>query len=99
VGGVANHFNSSAFDKTAFSVHAQMAFTPKISGILGYRTADLGTAVANSDIAYTVGANYMLAQNMQLQVNHVQRSGSKFDAAPSSGTGTSQTTLMLFSAF
>lgn len=94
-----NHFNTTAYDKSAFSVHAQLAFTPKLMALLGFRTADTGKPGANKDNAVTLGATYMLAQNMQVQLNHVVRSGSKFDADPKGGTGKSQTTLMLFSAF
>lgn len=94
-------FNSSAFDRTAWSIHGQLGILPgKATLILGYRSADRGTATRDEDNALTLGGTYMLAQNVQLQLNHVERSGNRFDAgAGAPATGDRQTTLMLFSAF
>ena len=91
-------FNSSAFDRTAWSIHGQLGILPaRATLILGYRSADWGTASHERDNALTLGGTYMLAQNVQLQLNHVERSGSYFDVPRA--TGDRQTTLMLFSAF
>jgi hypothetical protein len=91
-------FNSSAFDRTAWSIHGQLGVLPgKATVILGFRSADRGTATGNRDNALTVGGTYQLARNVQLQLNHVERSGNRFDSPQA--TGDRQTTLMLFSAF
>lgn len=91
-------FNSSAFDRTAWSIHGQLGVLPgKATVILGYRSADTGAAAGNRDNALTLGGTYQLTQNVQLQLNHVERSGSRFDSPQA--TGDRQTTLMLFSAF
>ena len=91
-------FNSSAFDRTAWSIHGQLGVLPRMATvILGYHSADRGTPTGNTDNALTVGGTYQLAQNVQLQLNHVERSGSRFDTPQTNGDR--QTTLMLFSAF
>jgi hypothetical protein len=95
-------FNSSVFDRTAWSIHGQLGVLPgKATLILGYRSADRGTANWEEDNALTLGGTYQLAQNVQVQLNHVERSGNRFDADNPSPptTGDRQTTLMLFSAF
>ena len=88
-------FNTSADDRTAWSIHGQLGVLPgKATVILGYRSADRGTV---DDNALTLGGTYQLAQNVQVQLNHVEFSGSRFDTAQASGDR--RTTLMLFSAF
>lgn len=88
-------FNSSADDRTAWSIHGQLGVLPgKATVILGYRSADRGTV---DDNALTLGGTYQLAQNVQVQLNHVEFSGSRYDTAQASGDR--RTTLMLFSAF
>jgi hypothetical protein len=88
-------FNTSADDRTAWSIHGQLGVLPgKATVILGYRSADRGTV---DDNALTLGGTYQLAQNVQLQLNHVEFSGSRYDTAQA--TGDRRTTLMLFSAF
>jgi hypothetical protein len=95
-------FNTSAFDRSAWSIHGQLGVLPgKATVILGYRSADRGTANWEEDNALTLGGTYQLAQNVQVQLNHVEFSGNRFDSdnpnAPTSGDR--RTTLMLFSAF
>ena len=91
-------FNTSAFDRTAWSIHGQLGVLPgKATVILGYRSADRGTATGDEDNALTIGGTYQLAQNVQVQLNHVERSGNRFDTPQAAGD--KQTTLMLFSAF
>jgi len=88
-------FNTSADDRTAWSIHGQLGVLPgKATVILGYRSADRGTV---DDNALTLGGTYQLAQNVQVQLNHVEFSGSRYDTAQASGDR--RTTLMLFSAF
>lgn len=94
-------FNDSAFDRSAWSIHGQLGVLPgKATLILGYRSADRGTATRDEDNALTLGGTYQLAQNVQVQLNHVERSGNRFDdPLPARSSGDRQTTLMLFSAF
>ncbi|MBA1332110.1 hypothetical protein QQ73_13650 [Candidatus Endoriftia persephone str. Guaymas] len=90
-----SHFNASTNRKTAWSIHGQYGVIPnKATIILGYRHADTG---ADTDNAVTIGGTYNFAQNVQLQLNHVLRSGSKYDTPQDAGD--QQTTLMLFSGF
>lgn len=91
-------FNASATDRSAWSVHAQLGVLPsKATLLLGYRAADRGTATGDKDNALTLGGTYLLAQNVQLQLDHAIRSGNRFDTPQPAGDR--QTTLMLFSAF
>ena len=91
-------FNTSAVDRKAWSIHGQLGVLPgKATVILGYRSADRGTATGDEDNALTLGGTYQLAQNVQVQLNHVERSGNRYDTPQASGDR--QTTLMLFSAF
>ncbi len=94
-------FNTSAFDRSAWSIHGQLGVLPgKATLILGYRSADRGTPTRDEDNALTLGGTYLLAQNVQVQLNHVERSGNRFDSGPGEpASGDRQTTLMLFSAF
>lgn len=88
-------FNDSASDRTAWSIHGQLGVMPgKATVILGYRSADRGTV---DDNALTFGGTYQLAQNVQVQLNHVEFSGNRYDTPQPSGDR--RTTLMLFSAF
>ncbi len=94
-------FNSSGSDRNAWSIHGQLGVIPnKATVILGYRSADRGTATRDKDNAFTIGGTYQLAQNVQLQLDHVMRDGNRFDSgAGAPASGDTQTTLMLFSAF
>ena len=91
-------FNSSAYDRSAWSIHGQLGVLPgKATLILGYRSADRGTPIGDEDNALTLGGTYQLAQNVQVQLNHVEFSGSRYDTPQAAGDR--RTTLMLFSAF
>jgi len=91
-------FNSSlTADKKAWSIHMQLGVLPKATLLLGYLSANTGAATQNKDNALTLGGTYLLAQNVQLQLNHAMFSGSKYDAVQAAGD--QRTTLMLFSAF
>lgn len=92
-------WNPRPEDRTAWSVHGQLGVWPnKATLLLGYRSGKTGAATRNEDIATTIGGTYQLAQNVQLQLNHVMRSGNRYDD-PKPATGDTQTTLMLFSAW
>jgi hypothetical protein len=93
-----SHFNASGEDTSAWSIHGQLGVLPgKATVILGYRSADRGTATGDEDNALTLGGTYQLAQNVQVQLNHVEFSGNRYDTARPAGDR--RTTLMLFSAF
>ena len=95
-------FNTSAVDRKAWSIHGQLGVLPgKATVILGYRSADRGTANWEEDNALTLGGTYQLAQNVQIQLNHVEFSGNRFDSDNPNlpDNGDRRTTLMLFSAF
>jgi len=97
-GETANYFNPNPDDKTAFSIIAELGVIPNRATVaLGYRSADTGAASKSEDNAFTFGATYQMAQNVQLQLNHSSYSGNKYDPKPAGGD--QLTTLMLFTAF
>ncbi len=96
--GFTNFFNTTAYDRKAWSVNGQLGVVPnRATVLLAYRTADTGAPSANKDNAVTVGGTYQLAQNVQFQLNHAMFSGSYYDTPRSAGDR--RTTVMLFSAF
>lgn len=98
-GGTTNIFNtSSAGDKKALAVAAELGVLPDAYISLAYRTADNGKATDSSDNAAAFGLKYMLAQNVQLSLNHTIYSG---DANKNNkgGAGDQLSTLMIFAAF
>jgi hypothetical protein len=90
-------FNSTENQIKAASLHAQLTVLPQTSLLLGYRAASRGTATDNRDNAVTIGGIYLLTQNLQLQLNHVMRSGNLYNSAQPEGDR--KTTLMLFGAW
>lgn len=102
-GTVANLFNSSTNDdRTAFAILGELGVIPnKLTLALAFRLGDNGAATENEENATTLGAIYMLAQNIQLQLNHSFYSGDFYDnpANNEGADGDNLTTLMLFAAF
>ena len=99
---VANLFNANPEKKTATVVLAEVGVLPaKATLQIGYRWADTGAAINSSDNAWTLGATYQLAQNVQLQVQHSSRSkkGNVGRYAGSALPGDVQTTFMLSAGF
>jgi len=96
-GQVANSYNSGTVDsKTAFTIATELGVLPNRLAVgAAYRSANKGTAVADSENAFTLGANYQFAKNLVLQVNHSFYSGDLTTAA----AGDQQTTVMFYSAF
>ena len=106
-------FNANAKDKTAWSVLAELGVLPgKATLGLGYRSGDNGAAANNKDNATIAGVTYLVAQNVQLVLNHAIYSGSAHDKTDAAGAlrsgplseaagddANSLTTLMLFAAF
>ena len=106
-----NNCNPKA--KKAWSVLAELGVLPgKVTLGLGYRSGDNGTAANNKDNATIAGVTYLVAQNVQLVLNHAMYSGSAHDKTDAAGAlrsgplsaadgddANSLTTLMLFAAF
>ena len=98
--GPANLFNANPNAKTAATIATQLGVVPgKATLLLAYRRGDNGKAADNGDNSIAVGGNYLLAQNVQLQLNHEMFSGSAYDTTPAPANGNRLTTLMLFAAF
>ncbi|MBI3609412.1 MAG: hypothetical protein HY204_01760 [Nitrospirae bacterium] len=85
-------------DKTAWSALVELGVLPgKATVALGYRAGKNGAATDNSDNALVVGATYLLAQNVEFQLNHALYSGNAYKPKPVGGD--QLTTLMIFAAF
>jgi hypothetical protein len=96
--GETNFFNSGAKAKTAWSVLAELGVLPgKATVALGYRAGKNGAATDNNDNAMVAGVTYLLAQNVEFQLNHTLYSGDAYDPKPVGGD--QLTTLMIFAAF
>ncbi|MBI3995584.1 MAG: hypothetical protein HY349_06385 [Nitrospirae bacterium] len=96
--GESNLFNSGPKARTALSVLAELGVLPgKATVALGYRKGENGAAADSSDNALVAGATYLLAQNVEFQVNHTLYSGDANDPKPVGGD--QLTTLMIFAAF
>ncbi|MBE9528781.1 MAG: hypothetical protein IME99_06045, partial [Proteobacteria bacterium] len=102
-GKTANTFNTGTNDDaTAWSVLGELGvITNKATVALGYMGYDDGTATDNEQTITTVGATYLIAQNVELQANHSWKGGSYYDLATNNAqaNGDQETLLMLFSAF
>lgn len=94
---VTNAYNGSSFaNKSAFTVAAELGVIPsRLSVGVGYRNANKGNVSNDAENAVTLGANYQIAKNMVLQVNHSFYSGDLITDA----NGDNKTTVMLYSAF
>jgi hypothetical protein len=69
----------------------------KANIFVAYRTMDVGTATDNKFNSVTVGGNYMIAQNIRLELFRVVESGSGVDARPEEED--TKTLLQLFAGF
>ena len=82
--GDTNHFAGNcdnADDADALGLLAQFGVLPNKADIfLAYRGMDVGTATDETFDAWTVGANYMVSQNIRLELFNVSESGSGVDA-------------------
>lgn len=93
-----NLFNSSPRDRKAAAIVGQLGVLPgKATLLLSYRDGDNGSAVNSTDNAWMFGGTYLLLQNVQLQLNHTEYSGSAYNGTPKDGDR--MTTLMLYAAF
>ena len=82
--GDPEHFASSctnADDANAFGLLAQLGVLPHKANIyVAYRTMDVGKATDNTFDSWTVGVNYMVNQNIRLELFNVFENGSGVDA-------------------
>lgn len=93
-----NLFNDEENDKKAFTALAELGVIPKkVTVGLGYRAGDNGEAANSSDNAVLLGATFLLAQNVQFQLNQTFLSGDAYDPKPT--TGNQITTFMVSAAF
>ena len=98
VGGQVNLFNGNVNDKTATAISAELGVVPnKATIMLAYRNGDNGKATNNSDNAVTIGATYSIAQNVQLQLQHSNRTQAGYEGTANGGD--KLTTFMLSSGF
>lgn len=95
--GAKNIFNEGVEDKKALAISAKLGVLPFTAVSLAYRTANNGKGSENVDDAIAVGAEYLLAQNVQLSLNHTFKWGSAYDPKPAEGD--QLTTFMVFAAF
>ncbi len=97
--GVANYkFGGKANAVTATTIAVEYGIIPnKATLTFAYRLADNGDATNSTDNAFTIGATYQLAQNAQLQFQHSNRSGNRYEGTAAKGN--SLTTFMLSSGF
>lgn len=95
-----NIFNKGgARDKKAWSILGELGILPnKMTLMLGYLDGDNGKATKYEDKRVMVGATWMLAQNMELQLWNTRSSGSAYDPKPASN-GDNLVSLMLFVGF
>jgi hypothetical protein len=92
----ANFFNLEPYAQEAISVLLEVGIIPRrVTGAAGYRLGDNGKTARNQDIATAFGATYLLAHNIQLQVNHVIYTGDAWTDL----TGHQKTIVMMFAAF
>lgn len=97
-GGKTNLFNANANAKTAATIAGQLGVVPgRATLLMAYRKGDTGSAANNGDNSVMLGGTYLLAQNVQCQLNHELLSGSKYDGTTEFGN--QLTTFMLFAAF
>ncbi|MBE9532227.1 MAG: hypothetical protein IME98_05425 [Proteobacteria bacterium] len=98
-----NFFNTGTNDdKTAVAILGEVGVIPnRLTLSLAFLLGDTGGVANNEDNATTLGAVYMLAQNVQLQANHTFYSGSYYDIPANNelAGGDNLTTLMIFAAF
>ncbi len=103
-GGVENLFNSSARDKQATTITAELGISqsPHITVLVAYRQGDNGAASGGEeDNALTFGANYRIAQNVGLHFIYSKYSGNAHNGATSTPgeAGDELATLMLSAGF
>jgi hypothetical protein len=95
---VRNLFNGNPEDRTAATLAGQLGVIPgRATVLLGYRRGDSGKAVNSGDNALMLGGTYLVARNLQLQLNYTLYSGSAYKGTPVNGDR--MMTLMLYGSF
>jgi hypothetical protein len=104
--GAANIFNASTTeDASAFAALVEVGVIPnRLTLAAGFLSGDAsgsvagmnGNTTAGSQTAYTLGANYQLAQNVNLVWNSSFHSGDTFDT---NATGDQLHTAQIFAAY
>ncbi len=93
-----NLFNANPQDRKAAAILGQLGIVPgKFTLLASYRRGENGRVLNNRDNAWMIGGTYLLLQNVQLQLNHTEYSGSAYRGSPANGTR--MTTLRFYSAF
>ncbi|NEX23519.1 hypothetical protein G3480_25100 [Thiorhodococcus mannitoliphagus] len=83
---------------SSFAIMGQLGVLPnRLNLYLAFRTLDNGQATDNTFNAYTLGGNFLLAQNIRLELYHVIETGSGVDARENEQD--SLTMLQLFVGF
>ncbi|MBK1720011.1 hypothetical protein [Thiocystis violacea] len=83
---------------SAFALMGQLGVLPnRVNVYLAFRTLDNGQKTDNTFNAFTLGANFLLAQNVRFELYHVIETGSGVDARESEQD--SLTMLQLFVGF
>lgn len=100
--GKAGHFAGGNCDNAnnadALGLLAMLGVLPnKLNLYVAYRTMDIGTATDNIFDAWTLGFNWMLAQNIRIELFNVAESGSGVDARGNNRDNT--TNFQLFAGF
>lgn len=100
---VTNLFNSrTTDDKKAWTALVELGVMPgRATVAAAYRRGENGAAANNVQTATTLGATYLLTQNVQFMINHTWYDGSYYDLAANNEdkAGDQRTTLMMFAAF
>ncbi|MBI5562114.1 MAG: hypothetical protein HY894_04575 [Deltaproteobacteria bacterium] len=102
-GKIANMYNASANRaKSAWTLVAEAGVIPnKLTALAAYRAGKNGDPTGigkDKDNATTIGANYNVAQNVEVQLNHSWYTGNA-NKGNLRSDGNTLTTLMLFAAF
>jgi len=93
-----NLFNANLHDRKAAAIVGQLGVVPgKVTVLMSYRRGENGRTINYRDNAWMIGGTYSPLQNVQLQINHTEYSGSAYRSNPANGTR--MTTLMFYSAF
>jgi hypothetical protein len=94
----ANSFNGNSDTASAWSLVAELGVLPNRATVaLAFLSADDGSTANNKETKSTIGATYLLLQNVELQLNHTWKGGNKYDTPQANGD--QDTYLMLFAAF
>ena len=96
--GTTNMFNNNTNgDETAWSLVAELGVLPgRATVIAAYLDSDTGAATNSDDSATTLAATYMLAQNVELSINHTWYNK---DQGSSGVDGDQRTYLRIFAGF